>query len=108
MFIFVLTPAGDTVIFDRVKAGGQCAAMLWRISKRIRRWIGDESRHGEWRSGPARDYSCAIESTYRPIVNEGGAVGQYRLEVETSGATQVHLNVSWRRVCPTKSHGVGR
>jgi hypothetical protein len=32
--------------------------------------------------------------TYRPIVNEGGAVGQYRLEVETSGAVQSYfLNV---------------
>lgn len=26
--------------------------------------------------------------TYRPVVAEGGPVGQYRLEVETSGATQ--------------------
>lgn len=32
--------------------------------------------------------------TYRPIVNEGGSIGQFRLEVETSGATQSYfLNV---------------
>lgn len=32
--------------------------------------------------------------TYRPVVAEGGPVGQYRLEVETSGATQSYfLNV---------------
>ncbi len=32
--------------------------------------------------------------TYRPIVNEGGQVGQYRLEVQTSGAAQSYfLNV---------------
>ena len=29
--------------------------------------------------------------TLRPIVNEGGAVGQYRLEVETSGSAQSYL-----------------
>ena len=32
--------------------------------------------------------------TYRPIVNEGGQVGQFRLEVQTGGATQSYfLNV---------------
>ncbi len=29
--------------------------------------------------------------TYRPVVNEGGAIGQFRLEVETSGATQSYF-----------------
>lgn len=79
------------LVFDRVEStsGSQPKLFLAQLRDRARRGRCIAHGHGHQRPQAMRMTTLVPAApTYRPVVNEGGPVGQFRVEVETSGSAQ--------------------
>jgi hypothetical protein len=91
-FVFI-RPLETLLIFDRVETytATTPVTFLARFETQPQR----ETKHVVAAINGAEAIRVATlvpaNPTYRPIVAEGGKVGQYRLEVETSGSKETHL-----------------
>lgn len=95
-FLFI-RPFETLVVFDRVESTTTAAPKTFLAHFETSPTVDAAGRVVTAVNGPQMVRITTLvpaNPTYRPIVNEGGSVGQFRLELETSGATQSYfLNV---------------
>jgi hypothetical protein len=95
-FIF-LKPIETLVVFDRIESTSAAPAKTFLAHFEASPTVDQANRVVTAVNGSqALRVMTLVPSspTYRPIVNEGGQVGQFRLEVQTGGAAQSYfLNV---------------
>lgn len=95
-FIFIRS-FETLVVFDRIESTTAAAAKTFLARFETPPTVDAAGRVVTAVNGPQAVRMTTLvpaNPTYRPIVNEGGAIGQFRLELETSGAAQSYfLNV---------------